>query len=184
MDISSDKLMWQHTTWVCSHGMKIFGRIIVWYLVAFAFSANWNAYPGRYQKQRTKRKHKILNKYFWRGRKSCDLSHRNPLTKKFSAYLHVCLSLFSILWYSNPFCICVFFSAYLCLSGLSDLCSDRIPSMSRSKLTSSPSIVRVSSLLLSQQTHSPARELSYFQTFGYPNWTLKKPDNESPGYFE
>ena len=36
----------------------------------------------------------------FRGRGLCDAPQRNPLTKIFSTYLHVCRSLFSILWSS------------------------------------------------------------------------------------
>ena len=39
-------------------------------------------------------------------RSLCDISQWNPLTESFSAYLHVCLSLFSILCSHHPFCIC------------------------------------------------------------------------------
>ena len=81
-------------------------------------------------------KNKKLNKCLTRGRSSCDPSQRYPLTKNFSAYLHVCLcspfsgasisslspslslwSQLSVLWlYTLCICSFLFFLLYcLCL---------------------------------------------------------------------
>ena len=76
-------------------------------------NSSWNAWVWMVPPGMNKAKTKSLKKCLLRGGTSCDISQWNPLTKKsllldfqislsilvFSAYLHVCLSLFSIFFF-------------------------------------------------------------------------------------
>ena len=95
-------------------------------------------HESKWSHQERIRWNKKFNECFWRGRNSCELLQWNPLTKKIlSTFLHVCLSLFSILWFPQLIASISVISARLCIFGSSYLSFGHIPSASRSGLTSS-----------------------------------------------
>ena len=88
----------------CFRGITIYGRMIIWPLVVFAFSANWNAYPERFCKEQG------------------DPSQRNPLTKTTSQPICMCVYLcypFS----SFPSLLYLYFSQLISISVVQAICA-------------------------------------------------------------
>ena len=130
---------------------------------------------------------------FKRERSSCDTSQWNPFTKNFSAYLHVSLSLFSILL-SLPLISSVsVLSAHLCICGPSYLssvwCSASVYLLVADRLCSSdcPLVDPLCQSLIPSSSRIPlvyicSGKHSYFWIFSHPRLGIKiLADNQSPG---
>ena len=129
-------------------------------------------------------------------RSSCDHSPSNPFTKIFSAYLHVCLSFFSILW--SLLSLLYLFSQSIALSVALAICDSEsllsvffyvclLPLLVANSLLLTvlwlTLCVYVLPLLVaaSPPLHTHRVEHPHFQTFGHPKLVINtQADNRSP----